>query len=111
MAEEYTPEVVEGEGSDLTLKERADALAEERRAELLAALREGIVADPFTMAVFGVTALKFAAAAAFSIALSVGTGLITRALTPRNKITTGSLGGWTLDGEPVSFHEDENELQ
>lgn len=71
------------------LTERRDA-AERRRAEVTAALERGEVAEPVTTTLFTIAVLK---SVLISAAISVGTSLLTRALTPRQKFTSGQLQG------------------
>lgn len=75
--------LVKYEGSPLSLRERVEAYRDEKRREVVAALRAGQIADPVTMAIFGVGALKFALGAAISIALSVASSVIMSALAPK----------------------------
>lgn len=68
--------------------------ATQRRAELLGAIERGEVSDPFTATVFGSVFLAhLLGAVAISAVVSVGTAFLTRALTPRQKFTTGQLQG------------------
>jgi hypothetical protein len=73
----------------ITLEEKKEA-AERRRDELLRALESGDVAEPVTGTLFTIAVLK---GLLISAAVSVGTSLLTRALTPRQKFTTGQLQG------------------
>jgi hypothetical protein len=67
---------------------------ERKRAELVAALRESLVSDPFTATVLGsVLAAKILGAIAISAVLTIGTAFVTRALTPRQKFSTGAMQG------------------
>jgi hypothetical protein len=70
--------------------EQKKADAERRRYELTRAIESGDVADPFSLTIFSIATIK---ALAISAAVSVGTALLTRALTPRQKFTTGQLQG------------------
>lgn len=63
--------------------------AERKRDELTRALESGDVADPFSAGVLG----YFLVSLLISTATAVGTALLTRALTPRQKFTTGQLQG------------------
>lgn len=64
--------------------------AERKRGELLQAIRSGKVRDPITGTIFTIAFLK---TALISIAVSVGTSLLTRALTPRQKHSSGQIQG------------------
>lgn len=63
------------------------------RAEFEAAIREGKVEGPLFAGVFTV---KFFIGLLISSAISVGTSLLARALTPKQKTKTGDLGGQEL---------------
>lgn len=74
--------------------EEAKERAERRRDELLRALEREEVADPITATVFGSVILaKILGAVAISAAISAATYGITRALTPKQRFTTGQLQG------------------
>ncbi len=64
--------------------------AEQRRAELTRAIEQGEVADPITGTILTVAFLK---TILITAAISIGTSLLTRALTPRQKFTSGQLQG------------------
>src|ERR1044071_2089739 len=68
-------------------------LAERRREELRRSLEGGEVADPLSATILGVTIGQMLLGAAISVGVSLGTSLLTRALTPRQKFTTGQLQG------------------
>lgn len=65
-----------------------------KRREFEEAINDGLVADPVTTAIFGVTAFKFLAGVGVSVGLSIGSALLTRALAPKPKpIEKGRLTG------------------
>jgi hypothetical protein len=87
----------EGAGLLARWKEEADR----KREEFWRALEEGGIGEPFSATVFGSVILaKILGGVAISAAASVGTSLLTRALTPRQKTTSGQLTGTLRLPEP-----------